>query len=281
MRMRSLSSAWGASVCGLVLAVLTLSAGSCFSLFTPAPAYGQADKLSDDKLAEQATPKADAQGDATAGAPTPRSKSWLRWLYESLGALYSLVFLFLSFTLVSFIVMNVLAVRQSNIVPEELARGFEGLLEEKKYQEAYELVKTDESVLGKVLAAGMAKISAGYDEANKAMQETGEEETMKLEHRLGFVALVAQVAPMFGLLGTVDGMVQAFDVISASNTTPKPSQLAAGIGTALVTTLVGLWVAIPAIAFSHIVRARMANLLRHCSVVSEGLMGRFANMGKK
>ena len=86
---------------------------------------------------------------------------------------------------------------------------------------------------------------------------------------------------MFGLLGTVDGMVQAFDVIAASNTTPKPNQLAQGIGTALVTTVVGLWIAIPAIAFNHVIRSRLANFLREVAAVTESLMGRFAGMGRK
>ena len=61
----------------------------------------------------------------------------------------------------------------------------------------------------------MAKLSDGYDEAMEAMQEVGEEENMKLEQRLSYIALIAQIGPMFGLLGTVDGMVVAFDVIAA------------------------------------------------------------------
>ena len=96
-----------------------------------------------------------------------------------------------------------------------------------------------------MLAAGMSKLSDGYDAAMEAMQEVGEEQNMKLEQRNGYIALIAQIGPMFGLLGTVDGMVMAFDVIARSNVTPKPSELAQGIGTALVTTVVGLWIAIP------------------------------------
>ena len=56
-------------------------------------------------------------------------------------------------------------------------------LNEKKYQEAYDLAKNDDSFLGHVLAAGLAKLSQGYPQAIEAMQEVGEEETMKLEHR--------------------------------------------------------------------------------------------------
>jgi biopolymer transport protein ExbB len=84
---------------------------------------------------------------------------------------------------------------------------------------------------------------------------------------------------MFGLLGTVDGMVAAFDVIAKSSVTPKPSELAAGIGTALVTTVLGLWVAIPSIAYYTVMRNRMQKLLLEVGVVSENLMTRFSSVG--
>ena len=57
-------------------------------------------------------------------------------------------------------------------------------MNEKRYQEAYEMAKADESFLGQVLSAGLAKLSAGYAQAIEAMQEVGEEEIMKMEHKL-------------------------------------------------------------------------------------------------
>lgn len=113
------------------------------------------------------------------------------------------------------------------------------------------------------------------------MQEVGEEETMKLEHRLGYIALIGTISPMVGLLGTVDGMVTSFQVIANTPTQPKPSELAGGISTALITTLVGLWLAIPAIAIFGIMRNQMARLTLEVGIVSEGLMSRFSTMGKK
>src|SRR3989304_3326968 len=107
---------------------------------------------------------------------------------------------------------------------------------------------------------------------------------MKLEHRNGYIALIAQIGPMFGLLGTVDGMVMAFDVIAQSNVTPKPSELAQGIGTALVTTVVGLGTALPSIAFYHIIRNRLTKLVAEVGTVSGNLMKRFTPVqpsGKK
>jgi len=124
------------------------------------------------------------------------------------------IFLAISFLLVAFLVMNFLTLRRESIIPTALVEGFEAALNEKKYQDAYELAKSDESFLGHVLAAGLGKLQAGYAQAIEAMQEVGEDEGLKLEQRLSYIALIGTVAPMFGLLGTVDGMVQSFQVIA-------------------------------------------------------------------
>jgi biopolymer transport protein ExbB len=187
----------------------------------------------------------------------------------------------LSFSLVAVLVMNILVARRDQILPAALIDGFERHLEAKQYQEAYELARNDDSFLGKVLSAGLSRLTYGYQPAVEAMQEVGEEETMRLEHLLSYLALIGTISPMFGLLGTVDGMVQAFDVIAQSTVSPKPNELAQGIATALVTTLVGLWLAIPAIAAFNILRNRVSRLVLEVGTVSEGLMRRFQNVGPK
>ncbi len=219
----------------------------------------------------------DASGDSVEGTPP----SLLTWAYKALGLGYSAIFLLISFTLVALIVMNILTARRENVVPTGLVEGFEAHLNEKRYQEAYDLAKNDESFLGKVLSAGLAKLSVGYPQAIEAMQEVGEEESMKLEHRLSYVGLIGSLAPMVGLFGTVHGMIKSFSVIANSSTTPKPAELASGISTALFTTLIGLAIAIPAIAVFGILKNRIAQLVLEVGILSEGLMGRFQNVGKK
>ena len=101
---------------------------------------------------------------------------------------------------------------------------------------------------------------------------------MRLEHRVSYLALIGSISPMFGLLGTVHGMVNAFQEIANSTVQPKPRDLADDIALALVTTLVGLWLAIPAIAAFNILRNRMARLALEVGIVSENLMSRFQNV---
>jgi biopolymer transport protein ExbB len=231
----------------------------------------------DDAAAPEPTAEAD-EGTEAAAVSAP-SQNYLGWLYESLGFLYSVIFFFLSFALVAVLVMNILTARRESLLPSQLIDGFESHLNAKRYQEAYELAKNDDSFLGKVLTAGLARISSGYPQAIEAMQEVGEEENMRLEHRLSYLALIGTISPMFGLLGTVDGMVQSFAVIAQSTVTPKPAELAQGIMTALVTTLVGLWLAIPAICAFNILRNRISRLVLEVGIVSENLMSRFQSVG--
>ena len=223
-----------------------------------------------------------AAGDGPVDEDLPEeSMSYLTWVFEALGVGYLLIFLALSFTLVALFVMNLITSARSKVCPVHLVEDFEEMLDNKQYQDAYELAKEHESVLGSVLSAGLSKLSAGYPQAIEAMQEIGEEENMKLEHRLSYMALIGTISPMVGLFGTVHGMITAFQVIATGGSTPEASELAGGISTALFTTLLGLAIAIPAIAVYNILKNRVARLMLEVGILSEGLMGRFEGVGKK
>lgn len=258
----------------VLLCVLTFAA--TWSVSAPARAQDEAPAAAPDEA------PADAQNDAGDGSTAPRKKvSLLEWVSDALGWGYSIIFLALSFTLVALFVMNLLQARRENVIPTELLEGFEAHLNAKQFQEAYELASADESFLGKVLSAGLGKVSKGYDQAIEAMQEVGEDEAMKLEHRLSYMALIGTISPMVGLFGTVHGMIASFQEIATAVGAPNPSELAGGISTALFTTLLGLAIAIPAIAAYSIIRNRIDRLVLEVGIVSEGLMSRFQNAGKK
>lgn len=220
-----------------------------------------------------------AQGNDAAqkagGDPPAKKENLLSWTYHALGWKYSLAFFVLSFFLVGLFVMNVIYVRRDAICPMDLIEGVEQSIAENNLEAAAEIVRIDDSFLGHVVAAGLAKLERGKAAAMEAMEVMGEEETMNAEHRLGYMALIGSVAPMIGLLGTVEGMVQSFSVIAQSNQTPPPSQLAQGISMALVTTLFGLYIAIPAIAIYNILRNRFQRLVLEVGTVSEEMLEKF------
>jgi len=233
--------------------------------------------------AAEATPAAaPAAGDSTtAPAPKVESRSFLAYIARACGWFWGPAFLLTSFILVALIMMNVLQVRRDVLLPTAFVEEFEQKLNAKDFQGAYEFARGDDSFVARVLSAGMARLSRGYEEAVEGMQEVGEDENMALEHRLSYVALIGTIAPMMGLMGTVQGMISSFDIIAQSATSPKPSELADGISTALVTTFIGLILAIPAMVFHGILKNRIQRLVLEIGMVSEGLMGRFAAVGKQ
>lgn len=236
----------------------------------------------DEKKADGGDANKKDAGDTSSSSTTEKKKETVfSWLIKALGALYITVFLLLSFTFVALFVMNVITARRDNVCPVGLVESFEACLNEKKYQEAYDMAKADESMLGNVLSAGLAKLSAGYAPAIEAMQEVGEEETMKMQHRLSYIALIGTISPMIGLFGTVHGMISSFYTIATAGATPDPADLAGGISKALLTTLIGLAIAIPAIAVFNILRNRVDRLVLEVGVLSEGLMSRFQSTGDK
>jgi biopolymer transport protein ExbB len=279
---------WGATECGLAAgwrnSIGGLSAGLARALVslalivaagsaTVAPALLCVDvAFAQDEVAAEAAAEEEAE---------PEGESMLVFYYNALGLKYVIVFLALSFGLVALLVMCFLQVRKAVLMPASLSQAFEAHLENKEYQQAYELAKSDDSYLGRVLAAGMGKLQSGYGAAVEAMQEEEGEQAMKLEHKISYVSLVGGLAPMFGLLGTVDGMVSAFMIIAKSSTAPKPNELAIGISQALITTLIGLWLAIPAIACFALFKNWLQKLNADVDVEAMRLMSRFQSMGKK
>jgi biopolymer transport protein ExbB len=199
----------------------------------------------------------------------------LAWTFQALGISYTVIFFALSITLLTLIVMNLLSARQDNICPPDLIEGVELQLAEGNPQGAAELIRSDDSFLGQVVAAGLTRLDRGHSHAVEAMQEVGEEETMKMEHNLSYMALIGNISPMIGLFGTVQGMISAFRTIATSGTTPKPGDLAMDISTALFTTLAGLAIAIPAIAVYNILRNRVQRLTMQVGTTSEDLIERF------
>ena len=193
----------------------------------------------------------------------------LTWLARSLGTPLTVVFLFLTLALVALMVANALAVRRDSIVPLALIQSIENCLGEDRFQEACDLVRVDRSVLGRVLAAGLPQLASGEEKATVAMEELGSLESIQIRSRLSYVWLIAQLAPLIGLLGTVGGLIVTFESIVQKGATPRPLDLAGGIATALAATAVGLAIAIVAVAFHHIVLSRIDRLLAEAGILAE------------
>ena len=103
-----------------------------------------------------------------------------------------------------------------------------------------------------------------------------ESTTMEMEHRTTYLATVGTLGPMIGLVGTAYGMIMAFRVVAVEDSLPQAGQLAAGISTALYSTLEGIAISIPAIFFYAMFRNRIARLSLEVGMATESLLEQFA-----
>ncbi len=116
--------------------------------------------------------------------------------------------------------------------------------------------------LARILGAGLARADAEYAEVERAAEDAGRREVKRLAVKLRPLVVVAMIAPLLGLLGTVWGMIEAFTAIAASDGLGKPEVLASGISQALITTAAGLAVAIPTQAVYYYFRSRIDRFAR-------------------
>lgn len=204
-------------------------------------------------------------------------KSYLVWMIESSGPIGAIL-LVLSFFSVAITARALMELRRSVVVPPALINAFEEKLAAKQYQEAYDLAVNDDSFLGRVMAAGLRRLTYGYGEAVEAMQKVGEDETMRMDHRLAWLAIIGTVGPLLGLVGTVEGIIASFRVIATSDSTPKPSLLAEGISTSLFNTFEGLSVAIIALVAFMTLKNWAARLALDVEIAADRLMHRFKGL---
>jgi biopolymer transport protein ExbB len=184
------------------------------------------------------------------------------------------IIILLSIVMLALVIENYVTLNREKLAPPELIDEIQSLFDEGQYQEAMELCENEPNFFTRVCAAGIAKIGHSFEVIETAIQEMGDEEAIKLHQKIGWVAVLAAISPMLGLFGTVQGMIASFHTI-ATETNPSPAQLAGGIYTALLTTLFGLMVAIPATAAFSYLRNRLVRSTIEIGAIVEDLFERF------
>lgn len=139
----------------------------------------------------------------------------------------------------------------------QLKRTIFDYIKANNIKDALTLCDTSHSPLAKILKAGIVKFGSSRDEIKESMEDASLFEIPKLEKKLSILATIAHIAPLLGLLGTVTGISGSFYTIqvrSSSMNPVTPGDLAGGVWEALITTIAGLMVAIPAfVAYNFLV----------------------------
>ena len=155
-----------------------------------------------------------------------------------------------SFALLVFVFERFIALRKGRIIPRPFVKRFMQQLEEGELDRDKALQRCEEnpSPVSQIFAAAMQKWGRTSVEVEQAIIDSGERVTTNLKKHLRLINGIATVCPLLGLLGTVLGMIQAFDAIGSVTASADPKMLIAiGISQALLTTAAGLTVAIPAL----------------------------------
>lgn len=122
--------------------------------------------------------------------------------------------------------------------------------------------------IANIVRRGILKHGQGDAKVREAVENAGREEVFHLERGLSMLASIGGVAPMLGFLGTVTGMIAAFQVIEQASGIVNPTSLAAGIWEALLTTAFGLIVGIPALVAYNYFVSRVRRLVQDMEVTS-------------
>ena len=191
----------------------------------------------------------------------------MRELFDA-GGIIGVIILALSCAMVALIFEHLFSIRRSTLMPPGLPEEVHSLIAQQQFQLADQTCKQRTSFLGRVLSAGLQDVSLGYTAVEKSMEDTAREQSARLLRKIEYLQVIGTIAPMLGLLGTVWGMITAFMEFE-TQANPQVSQLAPGIYRALVTTFLGLSVAVPALASFALFRNRIDELVAESSIMAE------------
>jgi biopolymer transport protein ExbB len=259
--------------------------GSLFLLsLAPAPRATAQD-------AEKEAPKAEAPAaeaapastaaPATAAESPPQTKSMLRWALEASGPI-GVFLLCLSIYFTAVVIRLFMELRLSEAVPPALVDKMETAIREKKFQELYDACRDNESYVARLVRTGVANLPNGRPEAKEAMNAASDEIVTGMESKISYLAIIGQLGPMIGLVGTIWGMIMSFqEIATAAGSQPKPEKVAEGISTALFITLEGVALAVPAIFFFSFFRNRIAVLTMEANRVADRTIASLVHAAKQ
>lgn len=212
----------------------------------------------------------------TPAAPEPAPTTLLTYIQS--GGLLSYILIVLSFLALGLIIRNLIVLRMSRLAPPQVVHRLDVLLRENDTSGALAVCNdpANRSFITGVFGAALARCAKspfGFLELRSALEESGQTEVDRLHRLTDGIGILAAVGPMLGLLGTVIGMIGAFDTIGRLEGATRSQELARFMAMALVNTAEGLAVAIPCTVAFALFRRRIDHLATEASVIVEELAG--------
>ncbi len=191
-------------------------------------------------------------------ADVPAETKTTFWQLLKQGSWFMIPLAVLSIATVSLAVVGFMNVPEKKMLTPHLVPQLEEALSAVNIPEAKSVCTSNPSLLTNIMMAGLQRIDDGYldmESMEKAMEEASVEETASGLKMINYLSIVAQLAPMVGLLGTVSGMIKAFQKIGQGGM-GSPEKLADNIGEAMITTATGLIIGIPAMFLFFYLKSR-------------------------
>lgn len=220
-----------------------------------------------------------AQAQDPASAEKEKPDLFLHIL-DSVGPVFGVIFLIVSVLLVTLIVLLAMDVRMGVAVPAAFVEDFTDTVNKRQFKQAYDMCRSDNSYLARVLTAGMTRLQYGIEDAREAAYNMVESIKAGKEQLIAYMATIGTLGPLLGLVGTVWGMILNFMVL-ATEKTPRPEQLADGISHALVVTLIGIALAVPAIFCHTLFRNRIIRVAMDTGNMADDLLTQMYHNSKK
>ena len=244
------------------------------AVFLPAFSYSEDVADSDISIGVEAVENQTVSEKNIPGGDQKRHEMSLLDLIDKGGVVGYLIIL-LSIVSVGLIIEYSFTIRKSRMLPAKDIDALRKLIKNREFGEIDKLDKDNASFLSKVAIAGIRESHLGYKSMIKAMEDAGEALASRIARKTEHLNVIGNISPMMGLLGTVIGMLRCFNEISHMAGAIEPKQLAGGIFEALVTTCMGLIVAIPALYCYAVFRNRVDEYTGEASLMAEQLVSSF------
>ncbi len=185
------------------------------------------------------------------------------------GGLVMWPILLCSMIAVAVIIEKFFVLQKAKLDPKQLMMKIRTALSRNDIVSAVDVCSRVQAPVANILKKGILKYKEGHTATKEAIEIAGREEIFQLEKRLGVLANIAGVAPMLGFLGTVTGMIAAFQAIESVGGNVNPSTLAGGIWEAMLTTAAGLIVGIPALGFYNYFVGKVGRFIHEIEASTE------------
>jgi len=175
----------------------------------------------------------------------------------------------LSLTAAYLVFEHIMTIRRKEIMPEGLSEQVRQLLQAGRATDADRVCREQPCFLSFVLLNGLAELDGGWLAVEKAMEDATAEQSARLFRKIEYLSVIGNIAPMVGLLGTVTGMIFAFQQVASTQGSAGAADLAEGIYQALVTTVGGLIVAIPSLGAFAVFRNRVDQFVAEAAYLAQ------------